>query len=342
MASRFGANSTVSADLPHPRDVFDYEGGEAVEGAFASGLARGRLHHAWLLAGPPGVGKATFAYRAARRLLGAAESPAHGVLGAAPEDRVSRLVASRSHPDLMVLQRDAEDGKSRKQIPVEEARDLPEFFAKTPGMAAWRVAIVDTADDLNPSGANALLKTLEEPPPKGVILLITDRPAALLPTIRSRCRFLRFEAPPVDQTTAWLSARTGMDAGEAARLSAMAKGAPGRAWRLATSGAIAADEAARELIAALPTPDPAAMLALTDSFRGAEGAQRFALLFERVAERMHEMACERASAGEGAALDQWAEAFEFVSGLPRRVEAVNLDRTDAFHTALARLTAAAC
>ena len=334
----------MSDALPHPRDVYDYDGGETAEQAFGEAMARGRLHHAWLLAGPEGVGKATFAYRATRRLLGAAAAPKFGALGAAADDPVSRLVAGRSHPDLLVLQRDSEDGKARKQIPVEEARGLPEFFAKTPALAAWRVAIVDTADDLNPSGANALLKTLEEPPPRGIILLVASRPAALLPTIRSRCRLLRFDAPAEDRTAAWLARRAGIGETEAARLSAMARGAPGRAWRLAATDAIAADERARALIASLPSPDPAEVLALTDGFRGAEGAERFALLIERLAERIRDMASARALNGEGAGLDRWAEAFEFVSNLPRQVEAVNLDRADAFQAALARMriAAAAC
>lgn len=328
----------------HPRDVYDLEGGQVAEQAFAEAMARGRLHHAWLLAGPEGVGKATFAYRAARRLLGSAAQPERGLLGASPEDPVSRLVASRSHPDLLVLQRHAEDGKARKQIPVEEARGLPEFFAKTPALAAWRVAIVDAADDLNTGGANALLKTLEEPPPRGIILLVVNRPAGLLPTIRSRCRLLRFEAPPVEQTADWLARRAGIDAADAQRLSVMARGAPGRALRLAEVGAIAVDERARALIAGLPGTDPAEIQALTDGFRGAEGAERFALTIERLAERIRDLASERALNGEGAGLDRWAEAFEYVSNLPRQVEAVNLDRGDAFHAALARMkiAAAAC
>ena len=325
----------------HPRDVYDYEGGQVAEQAFADAMARGRLHHAWLLAGPEGVGKATFAYRAARRLLGAAPQPDRGLLGASPDDPVSRLVAGRAHPDLLVLQRDAEDGKTRKQIPVEEARGLPEFFAKTPALAAWRVAIVDAADDLNTGGANALLKTLEEPPPRGIILLVANRPAGLLPTIRSRCRLLRFEAPPVERTAEWLARRTGVDAADAQRLSAMARGAPGRALRLAEVGAIAVDERARALIAGLPATDPAEVQALTDGFRGAEGAERFALTIERMAERIRDLASERALNGEGVGLDRWAEAFEYVSNLPRQVEAVNLDRADAFHAALARLRIAA-
>lgn len=326
--------------LTHPRDTFDFEGGERAEQAFAEAMARGRTHHAWLITGSEGVGKATFAYRAARRLLGASASAARGVLGAEPSDPVSRLISGRAHPDLMVLQLDTEDGKSRKQIPVEEARELPEFFAKTPALSAWRVAIVDTADDLNANGANALLKILEEPPPRGIILLATARPAALLPTIRSRCRTIRIEAPDSARTAGWLSDRTGLGESEARRLAEMAKGAPGRAWRFAHSGAIRADDAARTLIESLPGSDPAALLAVTDGFRGAEGAERFALVLERIAERVRVIAADRAARGEGATL--WAEAYDYISGLPAQVEAVNLDRGDAFHAALARLKRAAC
>jgi DNA polymerase-3 subunit delta' len=324
----------------HPRDTFELEGAERAETTFAETIERNRVHHAWLLAGPEGVGKATFAYRAARRLLGAASSTAHGILGSAPDDTVSRLVSGRAHPDLMVLQLDPEDGKSRKQIPVEEARGLPEFFAKTPALAAWRVAIIDTADDLNASGANALLKTLEEPPPRGIVLLASARPAALLPTIRSRCRILKLEPPEPGRTATWLERKTGLGPAEAERLAAMAKGAPGRSWRFALSGAIGADEAARSMIESLPRPDPAAVLAITDGFRGSEGAERFSLVLERMADRVKVIAADRALSGEGA--ERWAEAYDYVSALPGQVEAVNLDRADAFHAALARLKQAAC
>ncbi|HEY7851885.1 MAG TPA: DNA polymerase III subunit delta' [Caulobacteraceae bacterium] len=323
-----------------PRETFELIGGVALEAGFAEALARGRLHHAWLIAGPEGSGKATFAYRAARRLLGAAPAPEYGALGAAPDDPVSRLVASRAHPDLMVIQREADDGKPRRQIPVDEVRRLPEFFAKTPAMAPWRVAIVDTADDLNVNGANALLKTLEEPPPRGALFLLTARPAALLATLRSRCRSVRLAPCSEAETAAWLSARTGLAEAEAVRLSAMAAGAPGRALSLALGGGTAVDDAAGELLASLPDVDPGAVQALAEGFRGAEGAARFALLFERLAARVRERASARALAGEGG-LDPWAESFELLHSLPRRAEAVNLDRADVFHAALASLKRAA-
>ena len=111
------------AEAPaHPREVFGLRGHEAAESAFEEARARGRLHHAWLLTGPEGVGKATFAYRAARRLLGAPPDPAFGILGTSPEHPVSRQILARSHPDLLVLERLGEDGKVRKAIPVDVAR----------------------------------------------------------------------------------------------------------------------------------------------------------------------------------------------------------------------------
>src|SRR5690606_77970 len=157
----------------HPREVFHLQGHEGPETDFEAARARGRLHHAWLLTGPEGVGKATFAYRAARRLLGAPVDPAYGVLGAAPDHPVSRQIIARSHPDILVIQRQDEDGKVRKVIPVDEVRKLSEFFSKSPASAAHRVAIVDAADDLNTNAANALLKTLEEPPARGILLLVS-------------------------------------------------------------------------------------------------------------------------------------------------------------------------
>ena len=196
----------MNDDIPHPRAVFAYESGGAMEQAFLDALERGRLHHAWLLAGPEGIGKATFAYRVARRLLGATAEPALGLLGSKPDDPVCRQIMARAHPDLLVLQRDAEDGKTRKGIPVDDARALPEFFAKTPAAGAYRVAIIDAADDLNANAANAVLKTLEEPPERGVLLLISHAPGSLLPTLRSRCRRLRFGSPPPEAAAAWVAA----------------------------------------------------------------------------------------------------------------------------------------
>jgi DNA polymerase-3 subunit delta' len=327
---------------PHPRDVYRLNGAEAAERAFLESLERGRLHHAWLLVGPEGVGKATFAYRAARRLLGARPDPARGLLGADPSDPVARQIAARAHPDLLVLERDAEGVAARKSIPVDEARQLPEFFSKSPASAAYRVAIVDAADDLNVNAANAVLKTLEEPPPRGVLLLVSHRPGALLPTLRSRCRRLSFAPAPAPSGEAarWLMDQTSLSLETAQTLLAIARGAPGRALRLAQVGALEVDAAAQTLVAGLLREDESQALTLADSFRGAEGAARFALLMERLAAALRERAATAAAdhLGEAARL---ARAWEMVSRLPAEVEGLNLDRGDAFFTALAELRALA-
>jgi DNA polymerase-3 subunit delta' len=327
-------------EIPHPREVFGLQGQEAAEAAFEDARTRGRLHHAWLLTGPEGVGKATFAYRAARRLLGAPADPAHGLLGADPAHPVSRQVMGRAHPDLLVLERVGEDGKPRKVIPVDDARRLSEFFSKSPASAPHRVAIIDAADDLNVNAANALLKTLEEPPPKGVLLMVAHSPGRLLSTIRSRCRRLAFAPLSLEAVAGFVQARTSVDEEAAFRLARMAAGAPGRALALAAAEAIPLDDAARELLADLPRPDEALALSLADRFRGAEGQAQFNLLFERLAERVRTQVSDRAAQGQGR-LDRWAQAWETLQRLPREVEALNLDRTDALFAALSELRQAA-
>ena len=327
-------------EVPHPRAVFHLQGQEVAEASFEDARDRGRLHHAWLLTGPEGVGKATFAYRAARRLLGAPEDLAYGLLGSSPEHPVSRQVAARSHPDILVLEREGPDGKPRRIIPVDDARKLSEFFSKSPASAPHRVAIIDAADDLNPNAANAILKTLEEPPPRGVLLMVSHAPGRLLPTIRSRCRRLAFQPLEIEATAAFLRDRTDVAADDALRLARMADGAPGRALGLAAAGALVIDDAARDLLSALPQVDDSRALSLAETFRGGEGAARFALLFERLSDRVHDFATDQAGQGTGG-LDRWAAAWETLQRLPREVEALNLDRADAFFTALADLRRAA-
>ena len=328
------------AEVPHPREVFDLTGQGEAEAAFEAARERGRLHHAWLLTGPQGVGKATFAYRAARRLLGAPAAPAHGPLGSDPGHPVSRQIAARSHPDLLVLEREGPDGKPRKVIPVDDARRMAEFFSKSPASAPHRVAIIDAADDLNANAANAILKTLEEPPPRGVLLMVSHSPGRLIATIRSRCRRLAFRPLEIEGAAEFVRARADVDAEEALRLARLAQGAPGRALELHAAGALSLDETAREILEGLPRVDQARLLSLADGFRGGEGATRFGLFCDLMAERVHALASERAQQGM-AGLDRWAAAWESLQRLPREADALNLDRTDALFTAMAELRLAA-
>jgi DNA polymerase-3 subunit delta' len=292
--------------------------------AFEDALARGRLHHAWLLTGPEGIGKAGFAWRAAARLLGASS------FAPPDDDPALRLMTAGSHPDFLMLQREEERGVVRKVISVDQARRLPEFFSKAPAVARYRVAIIDAADDLNPNAANAVLKTLEEPSARGVIFLISHAPGKLLPTIRSRCRRLAFAPWPTSSLTTFLDDR-GLDVG----LATMSEGSPGRAAVLAEQGAVEIDRQVETLLTTIGPNRLPAIQAIADSLRGEAGKARFALIVERLTAATR----ERALAG-GAAGDGWARAWERLSGLTGMVEGLNLDRVDALSTAMETLNIA--
>jgi DNA polymerase-3 subunit delta' len=313
----------------HPRDRFDLVPDVEAETAFLDALDRGRLHHAWLLCGPEGRGKATFAHRAARRLLGAAPDPSRGPLGARPEDPVSRLVSAQSHPDLLVLERAVEGGRTKRNISVDQARDLPEFFSKSPAQAGRRVAVIDAADDLNANAANAILKTLEEPPPNGVLLLVCHAPGRLISTIRSRCRRLVFK-PWTDAAVAdMLRNRVGLDASEAQAVAAASGGSPGAALAAVGDDARAADRLARRWVGEPGPLDRSERLALQGSLRGQEGAARFDDMMHHLAAAVRDRAL---AGGEGAA--DWADLWTRLAEWPDRAAGLNLDRGEVLASAL--------
>jgi len=319
------------AAVAHPRERIDLSRIDGQAAAFEHALAVGRLHHAWLLTGPEGLGKASFAYRAARRLLGAKPADGFGPLGSDPADKVFRLIASQSHPDLLVLERGGEGG--RKVIPVDEARRLPEFFAKAPALGPFRVAIIDAVDDFNANGANAVLKTLEEPSGRGVLFLVSHAPGRLLPTIRSRCRTLAFRPWPQDAIAAIVEA-AGADTHQALRIAEMADGSPGRAMTLVDGDAMMLDDLARRIVADPATVDRAALIHVSESLRGGEGAARFAALHARLAAAVREQALASGSA-------RWSELWERLTRLGPSVDGLNLDRGDAFWTAVRDIEATA-
>lgn len=314
----------------HPRVRYDLIPDARAEDAFLDARARGRLHHAWLLCGVEGSGKASFAYRAARRLLGAAPEPGRGPLGAAPNDPVCRLIAAQAHPDLLVLERAVENGKVKKAVSVDQARDLPEFFSKSPSQSAYRVAIIDAADDLNANAANALLKILEEPPEQGVVFLVTHASGRLLATIRSRCRRLNFPVWSEARLAELVASRAGLSPTDADRVAAMAGGSPGAALSLASGALLEMDRLAEAWVGA-PVIDRAEQLSVADGFRGAEGQARFDMLMDRLIAAVKRRAL---SEGQGA---RWAELWARLSELPDRVAGLNLDRGDALAGALADL-----
>lgn len=205
---------------------------------FASAWRGRKLHHAWLLAGPRGVGKATFAHAAARRVLADAAGPAFDLPGLeTPEDHpIVRLVEAGSHPDMRWLERlvNEKTGNLNRNIKVDQVRELGKFMGMTAALSPWRVAVIDSVDDLEPSGANALLKMLEEPPPNTLFFLVSHAAGRLLPTIRSRCRRLDFHDLGNDAMTSILEAQAPQLRGaERERTVAMSFGSAGRALAFA-------------------------------------------------------------------------------------------------------------
>lgn len=211
------------------------------------------LHHAWLLAGPRGVGKAHFARLAATRLLSEAAGPEVGGPGlATPDDhRIAKLIAAGSHPDLRWLERlpkERGEGLARN-ITVKQIRELGEFLGLTAALSPWRAVVIDSMDDLEKSAANALLKMLEEPPANSVFLLVSHAPGRLLPTIRSRCRRLDFEKLDDAAMTSVLDNRLPeMSAAERQRLIAASSGSVGRALAFAELDLVPLEQGALEIL----------------------------------------------------------------------------------------------
>lgn len=335
MSADLDTESDQQPGCLHPRERYDLFGHEDAEQAFATAWESGRIHHAWLITGPRGVGKASFAWRAARRVLGAAPNATMGALGSDPEHPVCRQLEAQSCPDILVLRRPWDDKRKRwrAEITVDEARKAPSFFEMSAGAGGWRACIVDSADDMNVNASNALLKTLEEPPAKGILFLIAHSPGRLPATIRSRCRRLVLRAPDVETTASWLQSAGGpADAGKALAAARMAKGAPGRALSLSASGGVELARAVDDIIARGASPAQSETRALADrvSARGADALRP--VFYEALGKAMQARA--RTLAEEGKAPDSWIKAWRSLNTLVRDADGLYLDPKQ---TALAAL-----
>jgi DNA polymerase-3 subunit delta' len=293
---------------------------KAVE-QFASAWASRKLHHAWLLAGPKGVGKATFAHAAARRVLAEAAGPPFDLPGIdTPDDHpIVRLIEAGSHPDMRWLERlpkERTEGLAR-DISVHQVRELGEFMGMTPALSPWRAAVIDSMDELNPSASNAILKMLEEPPPNTIYFIVSHAPGRLLPTIRSRCRRLDFQKLDDDAMTSILERKApGLTAPERQRIIAMSGGSAGRALAFAELGLAKLEDAALAILRqGDPTNGRRSDLALELGRKGA--AERYAAFLELAPSLIAREARRLEGASRERALDAYGKARELATIAPR-------------------------
>jgi DNA polymerase III subunit delta' len=271
-----------------------------------------RLHHAWLLHGPRGVGKASFAAQVAARLL--AEASAHPPQDASfdlkTDHPTARLIAAGSHPDLVVLHRleNEKTGNLARNINVDQVRVLKSVFAGTPSQGDRRIVIVDAIDDMERGAANALLKSLEEPPASTTFLLVSHAPGRLLPTIRSRCRSLAFSRLDDDVMTAVLAdAAPQLDDMTRAVVIAASGGAPGAALSVIDADVMGIDAALREL-AATGDPHNVQRLDLAGKLALKAALPRYEAFLRRAPAFIAHQARSRSGAALADAIVQWERA----------------------------------
>ena len=290
--------------------------------AFRSALDGGRLHHAWLISGPEGVGKGSFATKAALRVLAEGQgSVGLPGLDVPAEHPAARLLAAGSHPDLMRLERLAREssstGELARSITVDQVRGLSRLFSTTASMSPWRVVIIDSIDDLERGGANALLKNLEEPPPSSVFLLVSHAPERLLPTIRSRCRILRLGRLNDDaMASALRDAAPEADESEIADLVAAGDPSPGRAMAFRGLDIAGLDKAMRE-IAAEGDPSNGRRSRLAQSLALKSAQPRYEAFLQRVPSLIAAEARTRRGPALAVALEQWEKAQALASSASR-------------------------
>lgn len=349
--------------FPHPRETAELFGHKAGEDMLAEAIASGKMHHAWLLTGGEGIGKATLAYRAARALLASDEERGMFAQGlhVEPVSRTARQILARAHPGLIVIRR-SYDTKAKRfatSIVIDDVRRLRSFLSLSAGDQGWRAVIVDSADELNVNAANGLLKSLEEPPPQTVFFIVSSAPGRLLATIRSRCRTLALPAlAPDDLAKAVRAAlahagKPPVNDQDFAALLPLAGGSPRRLLALLEGGGLVLQTRIEKIFAGLPTLDLAAAHALSDELQPAAQEQKFELFYDlllaHLARLARSAATGRGPAGDiaaanrlmgGGKLAAFAQLWETLAREKADTGALNLDRKSLILDALLRLQAA--
>ena len=316
----------------HPRKTTALFGHAEAEQELLDAYRGGRIPHAWLIGGPAGIGKATLAYRMARFVLANPDPSQPAVrkarsLAIEPDHPVARRVAGQAHSDLLGLERviNEKTNKLFTVIRVDDVRQTVPFFGSTAGEGGWRVAIVDPIDEVSSEGDNALLKVLEEPPPRSLLLLISHTPGRVLPTIRSRCRRLMLRPLAVDDVARALANATGEkpDAPEVRAAAEAAEGSVGRALKLLDGNILELRQQLDSLLNQLPNVDQRALHTLGDKISGTD-AETLAAFMDAV----NGWLSSRVAAGaeDKKRMIRAAEAWEKINRTGTEVEVYNLDR----------------
>lgn len=334
-------------EIRHPRETVELFGHAEAEQTLLEAYRNGRVPHAWLIGGERGLGKATLAYRMARFVLAHPDPAAAAVQNArslaVPADHpVTRRIASQAHSDLLVVVRviNEKTGKLFTEIRVDDVRRTVSFFGSTAGEGGWRIAIVDPVEELNAAGENALLKVLEEPPPRSLLFLISNAPGRVLPTIRSRCRRLMLRPLTVEDVARAAASAIGGDAAstEIKAAAAAAEGSVGQALMLLEGDALELRERVIDLLERLPALDPRALHALGDGIAGTQ-AETLAAFMDAI----NAWLSGRLSSGaqDTARLARIAEVWANVNQAARDAEAYNLDRKPLVFSVFGQLAEAA-
>ncbi|WP_424362465.1 DNA polymerase III subunit delta' [Methylocystis parvus] len=325
-------------DAPHPRETLALFGHASAEHELLDAYQRNRLAQAWIIGGPEGVGKATLAWRFARFLLAHPDPTTPDVQGAqtlaVPPDHIAaRRVASMALADIFLLRREWNE-KTKKhftEIRVDDVREITRAFHQASGMGGWRVAIVDCADDLNRSAANALLKLIEEPPERSLFLFVAHQPGRVLPTIRSRCRKLMLSSLTDDETVAAVGAVgepwSDHPPEEIAAAAARAEGSVRETLRLLGGDAMAFDTSVARLLQSLPRVDWVGVHFLADKLTGRDNEAAYET-FMRALERHLDARVRTLSRGGAAPsrLIGYARAWDEIRDLARETEVFNFDK----------------
>jgi DNA polymerase-3 subunit delta' len=326
-------NTEATPTVGPPKETTSLVGHREAEAALLAAYRSGRIPHAWLIGGPRGIGKATLAYRLARFVLSHPDASAPDVQNAIDlqvdsTHPVARQIAAGAHGGLLTLERTANDkGVMRTVITVDETRETIGFFGSTAAVDGWRVCVVDTVDELNANAANALLKILEEPPRRSILLLLTHAPGKVLPTIQSRCRKLALRPLSNDDVARAAAEAAGLNVDDPALAAAaeVAEGSVGRALGLLDGDALKLHQRTAELLRTLPHVDPRQLHALGDALGGSDRTTLAAFL-DSVDRWMSDQLRVAPANADLAQLARLAEVWEKINRTARDVESFNLDR----------------